>query len=210
MNRRLCACTRSKGLFLCVGISLILLLAYTPSVSAEVYYFVMVKHSGKCLHQHGATFGNGDPITQWDCVHESNVYLQKVPAGGDAFFLKFAHSGKCVHLHGDSSANGAQITQWDCIDLPNVKWREVPAAGSYVYLTSQSTNKCLHQHGATFGNGDPITQWDCVDEPNVQWIFVPACVRTTRCNDDPASPDPRCQICYRDNCDGTGSVWHTC
>lgn len=38
----------------------------------------------------------------------------------------------------------------------------------------------------------------------------PPCVPTTRCSQDPATTDPRCQICYRDNCDGTGSMWHTC
>jgi hypothetical protein len=36
------------------------------------------------------------------------------------------------------------------------------------------------------------------------------CAPTTRCDRDPATTDPRCQICYRDNCDGTGSLWHTC
>jgi hypothetical protein len=36
------------------------------------------------------------------------------------------------------------------------------------------------------------------------------CVPTTSCSDDPASPDPRCQICTRHNCDGTASMWHTC
>jgi len=38
----------------------------------------------------------------------------------------------------------------------------------------------------------------------------PPCVPTTRCYQDPATTDPRCQVCYRDNCDGTGSMWYTC
>lgn len=36
------------------------------------------------------------------------------------------------------------------------------------------------------------------------------CTPTTRCFQDPATTNPRCQICYRDNCDGTASVRHTC
>ena len=79
MNRGLCACTLSKGLFLCVCISSILLFAYSPSVGAQEYYFIKVKNSGKCLHQHGGTYGNGDPITQWDCVDEPNVQWIFVP-----------------------------------------------------------------------------------------------------------------------------------
>jgi hypothetical protein len=39
---------------------------------------------------------------------------------------------------------------------------------------------------------------------------IPSCVPTTTCSQDPASSDSRCQICHRDNCDGTGSIWHTC
>ncbi len=32
----------------------------------------------------------------------------------------------------------------------------------------------------------------------------------TVCVDDPASPDARCQICTRDNGDGTATTWYTC
>ena len=163
----------TAGRMAVAAMAALLLLAWAPAAGAQEYYFIKARHSGKCLHQHGGTYRNGDPITQWDCVEEPNVKLQKVPAGGDTFFLKFAHSGKCVHLHGDLAANGTPITQWDCIDLPNVKWREQPVGGGYVYLRSASTDKCIHQHGGTQGNGDPITQWDCVDEPNVQWMLSP-------------------------------------
>jgi hypothetical protein len=48
--------------------------------NAQDYYYIVAKHSGKCLHQHGGTQGNGDPITQWDCVNEPNVLWQLRPA----------------------------------------------------------------------------------------------------------------------------------
>jgi len=146
----------------------------TLQLQAPRYLFIRAKHSGKCLHQLGATQGNGDRITQWDCVNQPNVKLEKISAGDGYFFLKFAHSGKCVHLHGASAENGAAITQWECIDQPNLKWREEPVGDGYSYLRSVQTNKCIHQQGATQGNGDPITQWDCVDQPNVQWKLEPA------------------------------------
>jgi hypothetical protein len=161
------------------GLMLFVLLAAAPAASAQEFYFIKAKHSGKCLHQHGGTYGDGDRITQWDCVDEPNVKVQKVPAGDDTFFLKFWHSGKCVHLHGGYPANGTPITQWQCLNLPNVKWREQDAGDGYVYLRSVATDKCIHQHVGTQGNGDPITQWDCVDEPNVQWMLVPTDVDTT-------------------------------
>ena len=136
-------------------------------------YFVVAKHSGKCLHQHGATQGNGDPITQWDCVDQPNVKLEEVPAGEGYVFLKFQHSGKCVHQYGATQGNGDRITQWECVNQPNVKLKKVPASDGYFFLKFQHSGKCVHQQGATQGNGDPITQWDCVDQPNVQWKFKP-------------------------------------
>jgi len=35
------------------------------------------------------------------------------------------------------------------------------------------------------------------------------CVPTTTCYQDPTTDNSGCQICYRSNCDGTQSVWHT-
>lgn len=39
---------------------------------------------------------------------------------------------------------------------------------------------------------------------------VPPCVPTTICRQDPVTTDPHCQVCHRDNCDGTASMWYTC
>ena len=172
MNRLTNAMVFFKKLFLLVGMSIILVSVCSPDASAAEYWQLQVKHSGKCLDQHGATQGNGDKISQWDCLNQPNEKLEKVPAGQGYFFLKFQHSGKCVQVHGGSSQNGTPITQWQCVDQANLKWREQPAGDGYSYLISAQTNKCLHQHGGTKGNGDGITQWDCVNQPNLQWKFI--------------------------------------
>lgn len=143
------------------------------STSPQLWNLV-AKHSGKCLHQHGGTYGNGDPITQWDCLNQPNVKLEKIPADNGFFFLKFAHSRKCVSLHGGAKENGTVITQWECVNQPNLKWKEQTIGDGFSFIRSAQTNKCIHQDGATKSNGDPITQWDCVNQPNVQWKFVPA------------------------------------
>jgi len=36
------------------------------------------------------------------------------------------------------------------------------------------------------------------------------CTPKTVCTQDPATSDPRCKVCRRNNCDGTASVSHTC
>lgn len=62
-----------------------LLFLYSLSVTSNTaiasnYFYVIAKHSGKCLHQHGGTTGNGDPITQWECVNQPNVLWKLRPA----------------------------------------------------------------------------------------------------------------------------------
>jgi hypothetical protein len=173
MNHKISPSIFIKKLFLYVSMSAILVFVCSPSASAAEYFHLQARHSGKCLNQHGATQGNGDGITQWDCVNAPNLTVEKTPADQGYFFLKFQHSGKCVHLHGGSSANGAPITQWDCINQPNLKWREEPAGDGYSYIRSAQTNKCLQVQGGATGNGDSITQWDCINQPNVQWKFIP-------------------------------------
>lgn len=39
---------------------------------------------------------------------------------------------------------------------------------------------------------------------------VAGCVPSTTCYQDTTTTDPKCLVCYRDNCDGTNSVWYTC
>ena len=137
-------------------------------------YYIKAQHSGKCVHQHGNTTANGGNVTQWDCIDQDNVKVEKVSMGSGYFLLKFKHSGKCLTVEGDSGANDANIVQQDCIESAprNQTWMEIPGQGKYVKIQS-SIGHCLHQHGATMGNGDNITAWECVDQPNVRWEFVP-------------------------------------
>lgn len=142
-------------------------------------FYLKAKHSNKCVHQHGNTHNNGDNVTQWDCLNQGNVKLERIPLGSAYFLLRFQHSGKCVTVKDDSLERGANIIQWDCQDdgARNQTWHAIKASNNPTdpYVQIQSGNgACLHQHGATRGNGDNITQWDCVNEPNVLWKFTPA------------------------------------
>jgi hypothetical protein len=145
----------------------------TP-LQTGVHYYIRAKHSGKCLHQHGATYGNGDPITQWDCVDQPNVQWKlEMSSEANRYFIKVRHSGKCAHQHGATYENGDAITQWDCIEQPNVRWSFIPAGGDYYYIKVQHSGKCMHVHGGGNDNGAAITQWECINAPNVLWSLDP-------------------------------------
>jgi hypothetical protein len=61
-------------------LSIFCFLAAHSRVSAAEHFFLVAKHSGKCLQQHGAMQGNGDPITQWDCIDQPNLQWKFAPA----------------------------------------------------------------------------------------------------------------------------------
>ena len=105
--------------------------------------------------------GNGDRITQWDCVNQPNVKLKLLSTGDGYYFLQFQHSGKCVQRYGGQTGNGDPINQWDCQNWPNIKLKLVPTGDGYYFLQFQHSGKCVHQFGATMGNGDPIRNGKC-------------------------------------------------
>lgn len=140
----------------------------------ESVFYLKAQHSGKCAHQHGASQAEGAAVTQWECVDQPNVRIEKIPAGSGYFFLRFQHSGKCLTVEGDKRTNGTPIIQQTCNYAGPVgqTWMQLPGEGKYVKFQS-TTGLCLHQHGNTTNNGDPITGWECVDQPNVRWEIVP-------------------------------------
>lgn len=141
-------------------------------IRTGVFYYIRAKHSDKCLHQHGGTFGNGDRITQWECVDQYNVQWEFERTDDPGYyFIKARHSGKCAHQHGGTYGNGGRITQWDCVDQGNVKWRLIHVGRGYYHIKAQHSGKCMHVHGASWENGARITQWDCINQPNVLWAF---------------------------------------
>lgn len=74
MNRLTNASAFFKKLILLVGMSAMLVWVCAPDASAVEYWLLQAKHSGKCLDQRGATQGNGDKISQWDCLNQPNKF----------------------------------------------------------------------------------------------------------------------------------------
>lgn len=164
----------STQLILLLGTSAL----FTPTVQADLAvvgtYFLQAQHSNKCAHQHGNVQTEGAAVTQWKCVRQPNVYIEKIPVGSGYFMLRFRHSGKCLTVKNEARTNGTPIIQQTCnYEGPiGQTWMETDKQGNYVKIQS-STGLCLHQHGATHGNGDLITGWECVDQGNVRWKWIP-------------------------------------
>ena len=162
--------------------------------ASEGVFQLKAQHSGKCVHQHGATMDEGGAVTQWTCVDQPNLRIEKLTAGSGYFFLRFQHSGKCLTVENEGRSNGTPIIQQSCNYAGPIgqTWKELPGDGRYVKIQS-STGLCLHQHGNTSGDGDPITGWECVDQPNVRWELVPQGPGNPQSSAPPASSVGRAQ-----------------
>jgi hypothetical protein len=83
-------------------------------------------------------------------------------------------------------------------DIPwGASWEA--ACASTPGLENRPPDRCVNTGFNMWG------EWDIRDDSCGQ-----PCVPTTSCQQDPASTNPNCQVCYRDNCDGSATVWHTC
>jgi hypothetical protein len=49
--------------------------------AGDLYYYMVNRASGKCMHVHGGTKDNGAVITQWECVNQPNVKWMVIGRG---------------------------------------------------------------------------------------------------------------------------------
>lgn len=163
----------STPILLTVLVSVSPMTTVAAEPASEGTFYLKAQHSGKCVHQHGASKADGGVVTQWDCVEEPNVRLDKIPLGSSYFSLRFQHSGKCLALQQPDRVNDIPLIQETCTydGKPTQTWLQLPGEGKFIKLQA-SNEYCLHQQGATLNNGDPITGWECVDQPNVRWEMV--------------------------------------
>jgi hypothetical protein len=123
---------------LAIGLSMTTLAPTAYADHPDGLYYIKAQHSGKCVHQQDATTVDGGKVTQWDCVDQPNVKIEKVTLGGGYFWLRFQHSNMCVTVAGSGRTNDTAIIQSACADggLPNQTWLEVPGQGKYVKIQS--------------------------------------------------------------------------
>jgi hypothetical protein len=103
---------------------------YLQDTGDALTYYVVARHSGKCLDVRGGSgaTGNGVPLQQWQCLGyaQSNQrwYLTSFPIG--TFNLRAAHSARCADVTGGTGAtgNGVPLQQWQCLGYAqsNQRW----------------------------------------------------------------------------------------
>lgn len=150
--------------------------AATLQAAEPTYYYLQAQHSGKCVHQNGNIQDNGGSVSQWECVNQGNVKLERVEVGSGYFFLRFPHSKKCLTVRDDIIANDIPLIQYECVEggPRNQTWREVKTNTPPFVKIESTLGTCLHQKGIALNNGGELTTWQCIDQANLHWQFIVA------------------------------------
>ncbi|NJL96015.1 MAG: RICIN domain-containing protein, partial [Anaerolineae bacterium] len=70
--------------------------------TADGYYIITAKHSGKALDVNEGSTADGKTIIQWDIHRAANQQFKLEPAGDGYYFIVARHSGKVWDVNGNS------------------------------------------------------------------------------------------------------------
>ena len=140
------------------------------TIASGSYYFVISKHSGKCLGIAANSRENAAAVVQWDCVGADNQKWKFIDQGG-YYTVSPKHSDKCLGIAADSRENAAAVVQWDCVGADNQLWKLV-SVGDYYNVIPKHSDKCLGIAADSRENAAAIVQWDCVGADNQLWSFI--------------------------------------
>jgi len=136
-------------------------------------YYIVSKHSGKCLDVAGGSTKDGAKIIQWTCTDGYNQRWHLIPI--DKYWIILAHhSNKCLDVAGFKFDNGVSIIQWSVRIGYNQLWEFIDVGNGYYQIRARHSHKCLDVSGAKRNNGAKIIQWEYNGKDNQQWELIPA------------------------------------
>jgi hypothetical protein len=137
------------------------------------YYFIVAKHSGKCLDVQDGSKNNKANVFQYEIhggLHQQWLLTQLT----DGYYILAArHSGKVLDVQGYSKEDGANVFQYQLHGGDNQKW-EIRAAGDgYYFIVSKISGKALDVQKGSMENTANVFQYKLWEGDNQKWRFVP-------------------------------------
>ncbi|MDJ1137506.1 RICIN domain-containing protein [Streptomyces iconiensis] len=136
-------------------------------------YYIVNKHSGKCLTVKGASKAENAPVNQYRCVSAKNqMWVVHRHAGITRRYENY-NSHKALSYNG-RAAKGAGLVQRSYVnDLDHqLWWSLVPnASGRSAEISAYPAagKLCLDAQGASKADNAPVILWNCNDRGNQAW-----------------------------------------
>ena len=128
------------------------------------HWFIVVKHSGKCLTVEKMSLKNSANVVQSENVNKDNQKWRFEHTGdGKTFYIIARHSGKGLDVRNHSLHNGANVFQHELFkqmdkNNENQKWRLVHAGAGWWYIIANHSGKGLDVKDHSLKDGATVFQ----------------------------------------------------
>jgi hypothetical protein len=136
------------------------------------YYFIVAKHSEKCLDVKDASTENAANVFQYDIhggLHQQWT-LGQLPDG--YYIIVARHSGKVLDVQDHSKDNCGNVFQYQLHGEENQKWEIRSTRDGYNYIKSKASGKALDVQDGSIDNAANVFQYELWKGDNQKWKFV--------------------------------------
>jgi hypothetical protein len=158
-------------------------------LTIESYFYLVAKHSGKCLDVAWTEDRNSFPIIPHPGIENEANVIQSTWVGSDNQQWSFEpvgrgyvkiivkRSGKCLDVYGAGMDDGANVQLYDYLGGDNQKWKLVYLQDGHFKIIAKHSGKCLDVSGMGMDDGANVFQWDWWGGDNQKWRLVPLDLR---------------------------------
>ncbi|MGH4031181.1 RICIN domain-containing protein [Actinomycetota bacterium Odt1-20B] len=148
--------------------------ALKPAAGADNIYYIVNKHSGKCLTVRGAATHEGAEVNQYRCVGAKNQMWIMYNQGGVGRRFENLKSHLSLSVVG-RAGKGAPLVQSEYDGAPDeVFWAYLGAGhktGRIFPYEHHNSTLCLDVQGASNADNAPVIIWTCNGRSNQTWTL---------------------------------------
>ena len=139
--------------------------------TANAYFKVVNRNSGKVLGVYGGSLANGASAVQWtDTSSQDQGWRVTLNSSGNAVLTDRA-SGKVVGISQGSTTQGASAVQWTNTGAADQQWT-FTASGPYYTIRNVNSGLYLGVLGGSTADGAQVVQWAGNSSLDQQWQLV--------------------------------------
>lgn len=136
-------------------------------------YFIVAKHSGKCLDVDEASHDNATDVYQYEMHGGHNQQWLLVQLCDGYYYIIARHSGKALDVQDFSKDDGAKIFQYQLHGMDNQKWEIQDAGDGFYHILSKISGKALDVESGSREDGAKAFQYRVNGGDSQKWKFIP-------------------------------------
>lgn len=146
--------------------------AFSPTVG--VAYYLVARHSDKCVHVRAGSTGPVVDILQFKCEDQEHFRFLFEEISSGWFLIRRQNTQKCLHVRAASEKLGEPFLQADCESGHQFQFRITPSEAykGYYSIKARHSSQCMHVEKASPHDRAAIEQTTCEDLGNLVFKFT--------------------------------------